>query len=371
LNQPYISVIVTAYNRRRYLPFALRSLEAQTLPRDKFEVIVVKNFDDKESDGIISRNGWKDVYNDDPYHGRMVLAGLEESRGEVITFLDDDDMYANNRLEEIYKAFTSFKRLVYFHNSQTIIDGNGSVLERPPLSRNLVGGSPIVIDVDKLRELVKRYNVSVVDLVLKVRVGADFNNGSVAVRRHIVESHAQLLKRLPASIDNFVLVSSLKAGGLMYFTDEKLTLYRVHGENWSYYAHRARSGGNETRLKRARALIQVIKTFGLIGSMLLDGNINIYLCLERLNKGALLLLPLPELGTLPPELRLSLSDAKLALRCYKVGAEDLVDVVFVMGSALLSPLLASPRGRLVIGKIVEGIVEVLTTKRALRRGSLV
>ncbi len=32
---PSISVIVTAYNRRRYLPFALRSLEAQTLPRDK------------------------------------------------------------------------------------------------------------------------------------------------------------------------------------------------------------------------------------------------------------------------------------------------------------------------------------------------
>jgi Glycosyl transferase family 2. len=54
--QPYISVIVTAYNRRRYLPFALRSLEAQTLPRDRFEVIVVKNFDDKESDDIISRN---------------------------------------------------------------------------------------------------------------------------------------------------------------------------------------------------------------------------------------------------------------------------------------------------------------------------
>ena len=371
MDQPYISVIVTAYNRRRYLPFALRSLEAQTLPRDKFEVIVVKNFDDKESDGIISRNGWKEVYNDDPYHGRMVLAGLEESRGEVITFLDDDDMYVNNRLEEVYKAFTSYDRLVYFHNSQTIIDGDGNVLERPPPSKNLVGGSPIVIDVDKLQMLAKKYDISTVDITLKIRVGADFNNGSVAVRRHIVESHAQLLKRLPASIDNFVLVSSLKAGGLMYFTDERLTLYRVHRENWSYYAHRARSGGNETRLKRARALMQVIKTFGLIGSMLLDGNINIYLCLERLNRGALLLLPLPELGTLPPELRLSLSDVKLALRCYKVGAEDFVDVVFVMGSALLSPLLASPRGRLVIGKIVEGIVEALTTKRALRRGSLV
>ena len=81
MNQPYISVIVTAYNRRRYLPFALRSLEAQTLPRNKFEVIVVKNFDDKESDDIISRNGWKEVYKDSTYQGMMILAGLKEPKG--------------------------------------------------------------------------------------------------------------------------------------------------------------------------------------------------------------------------------------------------------------------------------------------------
>jgi len=79
--QPYISVIVTAYNRRRYLPFALKSLEAQTLPRDRFEVIVVKNFDDKESDDIISRNGWKEVYNDDSYHGRKIVWLALRSRG--------------------------------------------------------------------------------------------------------------------------------------------------------------------------------------------------------------------------------------------------------------------------------------------------
>jgi len=254
--QPYISVIVTAYNRRRYLPFALRSIEAQTLPRDKFEVIVVKNFDDKESDDIISRNGWKEIYNDDSYHGRMVLAGLEESKGEVITFLDDDDMYVSNRLEEVYKAFTSFKRLVYFQNSQTIIDGNGNVLERPPpslpTSKNLVRGSPIVIDVDRLRWLAKRYNMSIADLVVKVRARADFNNGSIAVRRPVLESQVQLLKGLPSSIDSFVFVSSLRAGGLMYFTDERLTLYRVHGENWSF-AFGLKKGGKETQLREQSA----------------------------------------------------------------------------------------------------------------------
>ena len=374
LDQPYISVIVTAYNRRRYLPFALRSLEAQTLPRDKFEVIVVKNFEDKESDDIISRSGWKGVYNDVPYHGRVVLAGLEESKGEVITFLDDDDMYVNNRLEEVYKAFTSFKRLVYFQNSQTIIDENGNVLERSPISKNIIGGSTMIVDVDKLRTFAKKYSTSIadiiVDIILKIRVRADVNSSSAAVKRDALEASAYLLKELPINIDNFLFASSLRAGGLMYFTDEKLTLYRVHGENWSYYANIARSGSKETHLKRARALIKIIKAFRLIGSRLLDGNINRYLCLERLNKGALLLLPLPELGTLPPELRLSLSDVKLALSCYKIGAEDLVDVVFVMGSTLFSPLLASPRGRLVIGKLLESVIEALTTKRTLRRDSL-
>jgi glycosyltransferase involved in cell wall biosynthesis len=359
LGQPYISVIVTAYNRKRYLPFALKSLEAQKLPSDKFEVIVVKNFDDKESDDIISRNGWKEVYNDDSYHGTMVLAGLEESRGEVITFLDDDDMYVSNRLEEVYKAFTSFKRLVYFHNSQTIIDDNGNLLERSPPSlstpKNLVGGSTIVVDVDKLRVLAKRYNVSVADLVLKVRVGADFNNSSVAVRRHVVESHAQLLKRLPASIDNFAFASSLKAGGLMYFTDERLTLYRVHGENWSS-ALGLKESKEERRLRRARALLQVIRASRLIGSRLLNDYVNMYLCREESDKRALLTLPLPELGTLPPELRINISDVKLASRCYKVGHyKRLADLAFVMGHLFLSPILASPRGRLFVGKLLESI----------------
>ncbi|MCG2897004.1 MAG: glycosyltransferase family 2 protein [Acidilobus sp.] len=374
MGQPYISVIVTAYNRRKYLPFALRSLEAQTLPKDRFEVIVIKNFDDKESDDIISRNGWKDVYNDDSYHGRKILAGLEESRGDVITFLEDDDMYASNRLEEVYKAFTSYDRLVYFHNSQKIIDEKGNLLERSPFptSKNLIGGSTIVIDINELQKLAKRYKIDAVDLVLRLRALAAFNSSSESIRRSALEVNAHLLKELPTGVDLFVFASSVKAGGLMYFTDEKLTLYRVHGENWSssWSSALRLKGGKEMQLRRARALLQSIKAYKLIGSRLLNDDVNRYICLEKRSEGLLLLLPLPELGVLPPELRLSLSDVKLALRCYKVGAIDLVNVTFIMGLAFLSPLLATPRGRLIIGKLAEGVIKALAAKRALRRARL-
>ncbi len=374
--QPYISVIVTAYNRRKYLPFALRSLEAQTLPRDRFEVIVVKNFEDKESDDIISRNGWKDLYEDSTYHGRKIFVGLEESKGDVITVLEDDDAYVSNRLEEVYKAFTSYDRLVYFHNSQTIIDDKGNALERPPLSKNLIGGSPVIVNISKLQELAKRYEVGAADLLLRLRAKAYFNSSSQAVKRSALEANAHLLKEAPIGIDVFIFASSLRAGGLMYLTDERLTLYRVHGEslssyaeNWSSYAHMTRSGSNEIYLRRAKILLDYIKVYKLISSRLLD-DINVHLCAEKLNKGSLLLLPLPELGVLPPELRLSLSDVKLALRCYKAGAKGLVDVIFVMGNALLSPLLASPRGRLVIDKLLEGVIKALATKKGSKKESL-
>jgi len=359
MGQPYISVIVTAYNRRKYLPFALRSLEAQTLPRDKFEVIVVKNFENEESDDIISRNGWKEVYNDDSYHGRMVLAGLEESRGDVITFLEDDDMYVGNRLEEVYKAFKLYDSLMYFHNSQVIIDENGSVIERPPpsllISKNLIGGSPIVIDAGKLRGLAKRYNVSVIDLALKVRAYPWHNNSSLAVRRRVLEADAHLVRELPTALDLFAFASSLRAGGLLYFTDKKLTLYRVHGGNWSLTPV-AKGGNEEAHLRYIRYSILALIACRHISLRLLNDVASFCLCGEEHRKMELLISSLPCIGVLPPELRVNISDVKLTLSCYKAGHyKRRTTPLLAMGLLFLSPILASPRGRLVIGKLIKRI----------------
>jgi len=361
LNQPYISVIVTAYDRRRYLPFALRSLEAQTLPRDKFEVIVVKNFEDPESDSIISRNGWGSMYSDEFHHGRMILAGLEESRGEVITFLDDDDMYVSSRLAEVHRAFTTYRDLVYFHNSQTVVDEEGR--EAPGVkvgvSKNIIKAEDAVISVEALREVSKRYKVDLVDFLFRfVRARAHFNNSSVAVRREVIEAASGLLRELPASLDLFVLAAALKAGGLLYFTDRRLTLYRVHGESWSPTL--AVGGRHEVYVRQARARLQLALTYRVVGSLLGD-DINYYLCHEVVSRGSFQYLPLPELGTLPQGLRLSPSHVREALRCYRAGIYSPANVIFVIGQSLLGPLLAPPKARRLLG-------EALVRLRYLARG---
>jgi hypothetical protein len=103
----------------------------------------------------------------------------------VIAFLEDDDVYVSNRLEEVYKAFTSYDRLVYFHNSQKIIDDKGNLLERSPLptSKNLFGGSTIVIDINELQKLAKRYKIEAADLVPRLRALADFKGIRKSRRR--------------------------------------------------------------------------------------------------------------------------------------------------------------------------------------------
>jgi len=67
---------------------------------------------------------------------------------------------------------------------------------------------------------------------------------------------------------------------------------------------------------------------------------------ERLNKGWLQLFLQPELGALPPELRLSLIDVKLTFSCYNVKEvyESLTDVAFVMGRVLFGPSLCRLKG---------------------------
>jgi len=62
---PHISVIVTAYNRKKYLLGAVRSALNQTLPRDLYEVIVVKNFRDEAIDRELEERGVVNLYSND------------------------------------------------------------------------------------------------------------------------------------------------------------------------------------------------------------------------------------------------------------------------------------------------------------------
>ena len=88
-----ISVIITAYNRSDYLKDALRSILNQTLDVDKFETILIKNFPDPFADALSSENKITVIAGGNDSIGSYISKALSIARGEIISFLDDDDAF--------------------------------------------------------------------------------------------------------------------------------------------------------------------------------------------------------------------------------------------------------------------------------------
>jgi len=232
---PYISVIVTAYKRRQYLYNALLSLKAQTLSRNKYEVIVVKDFEDPQIDNLIEDMGWKSVYSNEEYQGRMYLNGLKEANGDIITFLDDDDTYMPNRLEYVHNVFRQNPDIGYLQHSHIHLDTNGKVVHEfeKDASRNLVPQSELKLtwnEISKYREY--GYLDPILFIFNRYRLHPDVNSTSIAVKRELLDRHKDLLNELPYEIDCFLFASAIADRVSMFFSDAKLSSWTYHGGNF-------------------------------------------------------------------------------------------------------------------------------------------
>jgi hypothetical protein len=100
-----LSVIVTTYQRQAVLRDCLAALADQTLPPDRFEVIVVDDASEPSAGPVVAAfRDRLDVtfvrLDTNVGLGRARNAGIEVSRGDVLFFLDDDDEPAPRCLAE-------------------------------------------------------------------------------------------------------------------------------------------------------------------------------------------------------------------------------------------------------------------------------
>jgi glycosyltransferase involved in cell wall biosynthesis len=105
---PLISIILTTYNRRELLPYAIQSVLNQTYTN--YEVIVINDFGEDVFDVFNAYNTNKIYYhslikNSGPSYARNT--GILLAKGNIIFFLDDDDLFLPNHLEEVVAIFNN------------------------------------------------------------------------------------------------------------------------------------------------------------------------------------------------------------------------------------------------------------------------
>jgi len=107
-NEYIISIIIPTYKPQDYIIECFMSIEAQSFSKIFFEVIVILNgdFDPYYSyiDDYLSRCTflYKICYTEIKGVSNARNIGIEQSKGEYLAFIDDDDIISENYLQKLY-----------------------------------------------------------------------------------------------------------------------------------------------------------------------------------------------------------------------------------------------------------------------------
>ena len=233
MSNPYISVLILAHDRRKFLFDAVNSVLSQDLPRDKYEVLVVKyELDsDKEIDKKLEELGVRVINTKEVSLGAKIVVGAEEAKGEVLAFLEDDDLFLPGKMSRLYGVFSKDKKIGYYHNEMIFFD----------IDKNEV----IKKDTEFRRKFILRFKRHFKDdLIIKgiefwgkipiVSTGFfAFNNSSIAVKKDVILSFNKVYKYSESNhaIDFLHFLLSLELGYLAAMDRRELTLYRVHSSS--------------------------------------------------------------------------------------------------------------------------------------------
>jgi hypothetical protein len=209
-----VAAVVTAHDRREFLPFAVRS----ALDSGADEVIVVRNFAGP-IEGCEGR--YRDVPCATPDTNEKEGRGLEVSRADVVGFLDDDDLWAPEKVSHLRARFSADPDLIYYCHAHRPIDASGQPVAAS--HRELA---------DKRPDEFVRWNGQDFDLL--VRTIWPGNNSSTVVRRAWALDWLPAFREAGWSADLFWLVAALLSRRRIQIGPEPLTLLRLHGENMSH-----------------------------------------------------------------------------------------------------------------------------------------
>ncbi len=215
---PRVTVLLTCYGHRAYVEAALAGVRAQTY-RD-FEILAI---DDGSTDGtreyLAEQADLTPVFNRENLGTYATLnVGLERAGGELIAVLNDDDVWAPEKLARQIELLDANPRIGLVHTDGTFIDGAGRPFEGEPLGFRF----PRFTTGDVLLGLVYE-NVVIASAALARRRCFDelgpFDEG------YFGSGDWQMWFRIAEAWD-------------VGFVPERLTGYRVHGANASHRLER-------------------------------------------------------------------------------------------------------------------------------------
>ena len=211
-----ISVIITAWRRRRFLEEALGSV--RTGARSPVELVVVSDFHNEGLEREVQGRQGKWVVSREERWGAMIADGIRAARGSIIALLDDDDLFHPLRLVEVRRAFDENPNLGFFHNGHVSFrDGEPPVFPQPlPLQDwfRIPPGRRTRLDCERIWT-----------------EGAGYNGSSTVFRRSLLEPSLDEIRDIRKGVPPYLFYRAWISSAAIVVDSRPLTAVRMHSEN--------------------------------------------------------------------------------------------------------------------------------------------
>lgn len=167
-NQPLVSVIMPCYNMEKFIAYTIQSVQKQTYPH--WELCIVDDASTDETANIV-----RSFCNQDnkirfvvkPKHSGIADTRnqcLKMAKGQYLAFLDSDDMWHPEKLEQQLQFMTQ-RNIGFSYSSYDCVDEAGNPLNKivkttgdlnyeAYLRNTIIGCSTVMIDKDIVGEVV-------------------------------------------------------------------------------------------------------------------------------------------------------------------------------------------------------------------------
>jgi glycosyltransferase involved in cell wall biosynthesis len=215
-DQPFVSILIDNYNYGRFLGEAIDSALNQSYPY--IEVIVVDDGSTDNSREIIAGYGDRiiPVLKENGGLASAFNAGFAASRGDIICFLDSDDIFLPEKVTEVVLAFASAPDIGWcFHRLRNVDMDSGTVLAISP------GIPSAVYDLRSILKKRKRARMPIPDPA----------TSGLCFARWLLQKILPMPEAKDIALNETYLRCMALALSKGFFLDRQLTDRRIHGNN--------------------------------------------------------------------------------------------------------------------------------------------
>ncbi|ESA37255.1 glycosyl transferase [Leptolyngbya sp. Heron Island J] len=218
--KPLVSVLINNYNYGRFLPDAIKSVFAQTY--SNIEIIVVDDGSSDDSRDIIKQYDGKviSVLKENGGQASAFNEGFLKSKGEIILFLDSDDVFLANKVEKIVQVFSDNNEIDWCFHALKFVDKD---LE------NLDSYASNVSSSDRSGVYDVRSHINKGNLRGKMPLDGTATSG-LCFRRVLLSKMLPMPEEIRITSDDYLKYASFSSAP-GYILLAELALQRIHGNN--------------------------------------------------------------------------------------------------------------------------------------------